>query len=79
MKIKIDREVADKIFKKELIELIGVTADSIINLLNEKKLKQYQIRDLTYDRDILKALLAVYKYTNIDGDQFDEIYKECLW
>lgn len=78
MKIAIDQDVADIIFKKTLVDLILMNVEIIRELLEANTLQQWEIEDLCKDRENLLALIVVYTYTNIDGDRWDNIIEELL-
>ena len=73
MKVNIDVE---QIVRDELEDAINRTYDEKVRLLEEKSLKQYQIRDLQYNQVILYNLISVYDYYSTDGNKFSYMLED---
>jgi len=78
MKLTLDQEMVDKIFKSNLVGMINTNVEHIRELLDQDSLQQYEIKDLRADRISLFALIEVYNHTNYDPGRWDSIIEELL-
>lgn len=62
MLLEITDEIADQVVLNALKESIECVSQSISELEELDKLREYQVADLVYDREILEALDKVYDY-----------------
>lgn len=62
MLLEITDEIADQVVLNALKDSIECVSQSISELEGLDKLKEYQVADLVYDREILVALEKVYDY-----------------
>lgn len=62
MLLEITDEIADQVVLNALKDSIECVSQSISELEELDKLREYQVADLDYDRDILIALEKVYDY-----------------
>lgn len=62
MLLEITDEIADQVVLNALKESIECVSQSISELEELDKLREYQVADLVYDREILEALEKVYDY-----------------
>lgn len=62
MLLEITDEIADQVVLNALKDSIECVSQSISELESLDKLKEYQVADLVYDREILVALEKVYDY-----------------
>lgn len=62
MLLEITDEIADQVVLNALKDSIECVSQSISELEQLDKLKEYQVADLVYDREILVALEKVYDY-----------------
>lgn len=62
MLLEITDEIADQVVLNALKDSIECVSQSISELEELDKLREYQVADLVYDREILVALEKVYDY-----------------
>ena len=62
MLLEITDEIADQVVLNALKDSIECVSQSISELEGLDKLREYQVADLVYDREILVALEKVYDY-----------------
>ena len=72
MKVKISNEQKDEILVKSLLESIDITFESIQDLMGKGHLESYQMQDLVYDIEYLKAAKLVYKHFTLDTSELDK-------
>ena len=62
MKIEVDVDTADRIFRASMLDLYESLKDKRRNLKQRKELKDFEKEDLEYNKTLLAAATTIIKY-----------------
>ena len=68
MKIEVDVDTADRIFRASMLDLYENLKDERCNLKQRKELKDFEKEDLEYNKTLLAAVITIIKYITAHND-----------